>query len=84
MTALRLIRRDPARNMARFYTLDIQGNLFGEWSLVREWGRISRSGQVRAAPYPTPAEATAALERQRQAKQRRGYVGHREEPKEVL
>ena len=70
MTALRLIRRDPTRNMARFYTLDIQGNLFGEWSLVREWGRIGCAGQVRATPYHTSVEATAALDRQRQAKQR--------------
>ncbi|MGA9546899.1 MAG: WGR domain-containing protein [Rhodomicrobium sp.] len=23
-----------------FYVLDVQPNLFGEWSLVREWGRI--------------------------------------------
>ncbi|WP_439399732.1 WGR domain-containing protein [Bradyrhizobium sp. PMVTL-01] len=26
--------------MARSYKLDIQPTLFGEWSFVREWGRI--------------------------------------------
>jgi len=34
---------------------------------------------VRATPYPTPAEATAALDRQSQAKQRRSYVSDRKE-----
>ena len=31
---------DPARNMARFYTMALQPTLFGEWALLREWGRI--------------------------------------------
>ena len=55
-----LTRTDEARNMARFYTMHVQATLFGEWSLVREWGRIGRAGQVRATPYPSPAEAEAA------------------------
>ena len=65
---------DPARNMQRFYRLDVQPTLFGEFALVKEWGRIGRGGQVRSTPYPTPAEAVAALERQRETKRRRGYV----------
>lgn len=69
-----LTRTDPGRNMARFYLMSVQATLFGEWSLVREWGRIGRPGQVKAAPYPTPAEAELALEKIRQAKAKRGYA----------
>lgn len=73
MSAVVLRRIDPDRNMARFYRLDIQPDLFGGWSFIREWGRIGRPGQVRSTPHPSPAEALAALQRQRQAKERRGY-----------
>lgn len=38
-------RINPEKNMARFYTLDIQPTLFGEVSLVRSWGRIGTRGQ---------------------------------------
>lgn len=68
-----LRRVDPARNMARFYRLDVQPDLFGGWVLIREWGRIGRGGTVRALPCPSEAEARVALERQRRAKERRGY-----------
>lgn len=68
-----LTRVDPARNMARFYRLDIQPTLFGEWALVREWGRIGSSGQLRCDPFPTEAAAEAAKARMAQAKGKRGY-----------
>ena len=68
-----LRRMDPARNMARFYRLDVQADLFGGWSFVREWGRIGRPGRVRATPYPTLAEACSAFTRQQRTKERRGY-----------
>ena len=69
-----LTRTDPARNMARFYQLDVQPTLFGEYALVREWGRIGSGGRVRSTPYPTADAALAALARQRQVKARRGYL----------
>jgi predicted DNA-binding WGR domain protein len=74
MSAITLHRRDPAKNMQRYYRLDVQPDLFGAWCFIREWGREGRSGQVRQVPYPTPDEAQAALERQRGAKLRRGYA----------
>lgn len=75
MSAVVLRRIDAAQNMARFYRLDVQPDLFGGWSFIREWGRIGRSGTVRAILCPTEAEAFAALERQRRIKQKRGYAG---------
>lgn len=69
-----LHRVDPSRNMARFYAAQVQPTLFGEWALVREWGRIGQAGTVKATPYPTLAEAEEALTRLRCQKVRRGYM----------
>jgi predicted DNA-binding WGR domain protein len=71
--AVTLRHIDPAQNKARYYRMDVQPDLFGGWSFIREWGRIGRPGQVLLTPYPSPAEALAALERQRRTKERRGY-----------
>ena len=59
--------------MARFYKLDIQPTLFGEWSLVREWGRIGRAGQVRIENFPTRGTADLALVAHYGRKARKGY-----------
>jgi predicted DNA-binding WGR domain protein len=61
MTAIMLTRIDSRRNMARFYKLNVQPTLFGEWSLVKEWGRIGRAGTVRAEIYPTRGTADLAM-----------------------
>jgi predicted DNA-binding WGR domain protein len=74
MTALTLRRSNPIRNMHRYYRLDVQLDLFGAWCFIREWGRIGQAGQTRTVLYPTSREAQAALERQRRAKERRGYA----------
>jgi predicted DNA-binding WGR domain protein len=77
VTAVHLMRVDPARKMARFYRLDVQPTLFGDFEVVKEWGRIGRAGQVRSStPFPTSAEADAALARHRKVKERRGYKEH--------
>jgi predicted DNA-binding WGR domain protein len=73
MSAITLTRIDPSRNMARFYRLDVQPDLFGGWSLWREWGRLGSSGQVRHAPYPTAEAAETARQMVERAKRKRGY-----------
>lgn len=70
---LYLTREDASRNMARFYCMSLQATLFGEWALVREWGRIGSAGQVRTTAYIEQAEAEAAMEKLRAAKVRKGY-----------
>jgi predicted DNA-binding WGR domain protein len=72
--AIILHRADPAKNMRRFYRLDVQPDLFGAWCVIREWGRIGRAGQVRTVRYATAAEAHEALTAQRLPKERRGYA----------
>lgn len=73
MSGVTLTRSDPGRNMRRFYRLDVQPDLFGNWSLWREWGRIGAGGQVRQDPFPSAEAAEAALNVFRQGKERRGY-----------
>ena len=73
MTAVALRLIDPEKNQARFYYLDIQPDLFGNWCLIREWGRIGRAGKVLTRAYPSTADAEQALGRQQRRKERRGY-----------
>ncbi len=69
-----LRRIDPARRMARFYTLSVELTLFQDWSCRREHGRIgSRGGRVMIGLYPRKDEALAALSALLKAKRRRGY-----------
>ncbi|MEO5324414.1 WGR domain-containing protein [Mesorhizobium sp. CC13] len=71
--ALHLQRRDPARNMARFYRLSIEPTLFGDVALVREWGRIGTHGRRRLDLFASGHEADRALRALQAAKIRRGY-----------
>lgn len=73
MTAVVLERVDVARNMMRFYRLDVQPTLFGEWSLVKEWGRIGSGGTVRSAVFDSEEAAETARARQQRTKEHRGY-----------
>ncbi|MCF3935685.1 WGR domain-containing protein [Acuticoccus sp. M5D2P5] len=72
-TDLHLRCIDPIENRRRFYSLSIQKTLFGEWVLVREWGRIGRSGRLRSDLYPTAGKALDALSELARKKRRRGY-----------
>jgi len=71
--SLILERRDPARNMARFYVLSIQTTLFGDVALQRAWGRIGRHGRQRLDLYLSEGQAVEALERWLARKLRKGY-----------
>ena len=73
MSAVTLKRTDPARRISRSYLLAVQPDLFGQWCLMREWGRIGRPGQTRMITYLTQARAEAAFTHHRRRKERRGY-----------
>jgi predicted DNA-binding WGR domain protein len=53
-------RDGPTRNVHQFYRMENMPGLFGEWSLVREWGRIGQPGQVRDDWNDTEAAANEA------------------------
>jgi predicted DNA-binding WGR domain protein len=52
-----LHRRDPARGMARFYSLMIERDLFGRVVLVRNWGRIGTNGRELVEEFTDEIEA---------------------------
>ena len=68
-----LIRIEPARNAFRFYRLAVWPDLFGGYSLAREWGRIGSPGKLRLDCYESEEQALDALDRLVRAKHRRGY-----------
>jgi hypothetical protein len=72
MNAIILRRSDDERNLHRYYRLDVQPDLFGAWCVIREWGRIGRTGQVREVPCPTPRRGSG---RARQAAPWEGAQG---------
>lgn len=47
--------------------------LFGDWGLVRNWGRIGSSGQVRTDWFDTEAKAKDARFELHMQKAKRGY-----------
>ena len=69
-----LERHDPARNMARYYCFMVESNLFGEFSLVRTWGRIGRASHETIELYVTEQDAQAAMAYKVRQKQRKGYA----------
>ena len=68
-----LEKRQPAQKMARFYRMSVMPNLFGEWTLYREWGRIGQAGQVRMDWFADESQAVAALIILETSKRQRGY-----------
>lgn len=80
MNAVELQRIDPARNMRRFYRLELQPELFGGVLLVRQWGRIGARGRIVADRFESAELAARALAQHTDRKTRRGYVSqdHRE------
>jgi len=68
-----LTRTDVAQNIHRFYRMEVVPGLFGDWSLIREWGRIGQGGQVRVDWFPSEAAAKNARLDLLMKKAKRGY-----------
>ena len=75
MLAVYLERSDHAINLARFYQVDIQPTLFGEWAVISRWGRIGTHGRSQQDWFTSLPEAQIAQDRRVARKRRRGY-GH--------
>ena len=68
-----LVKCNPAANQARFYRMAVWPDLFGGYSLAREYGRIGQPGRLRLDPYPDEPQAVNALHKLLRRKTRRGY-----------
>ena len=74
-TRLKLRRIDPARNMRRFYLMQVQPDLFGGVSLIREWGRIGSGGQTLIEHHADGGTAIMSQLTSARTKARRSYDG---------
>ena len=68
-----LRRLQPKKNMARFYAIGVQPTLFGDWAVVRRWGRIGAYGRTQETWFSEPSPALACAVRFESVKRRRGY-----------
>ena len=73
MNRIYLVRHDAAINMHRFYQMFLAQGLLGEWSLIREWGRVGSPGRVRKDWFDTEEEPLTAREILLDAKRKKGY-----------
>jgi predicted DNA-binding WGR domain protein len=58
----------------RFCVLSIEASLFGDATLIREWGRIGTAGQRKIELHESEDSAKEALEMWLRLKRRRGYI----------
>ena len=69
-----LERRNQSENMARFYRVSIEPDLFGGVAIVRRWGRIGTDGRELRTWHPDAGQAEILADRAVAAKRRRGYA----------
>ena len=74
-STVQLTRIDPQLNMRRYYRLALQPDLFGGCTLIREWGRIGRRGQLLCQQFDCEGQAVDALLAMQGRKAKRGYRG---------
>jgi predicted DNA-binding WGR domain protein len=72
-TSAYLTRIKPEVNCHRFYKVEIWPTLFGEYSLVREWGRLGRGGTLRTTAFTDFGLAAKQMQQLVSDKTRRGY-----------
>jgi predicted DNA-binding WGR domain protein len=66
-------RKDASKNMARYYAMSIEPNLFGDVCLLRKWGRIGAKGQMKVHHFGREEEAVHLFLALLRQKRRRGY-----------
>ncbi|MGO6984230.1 WGR domain-containing protein [Rhizobium leguminosarum] len=66
-------RTDPAKNMARYYAMEIEQTIFGEACLTRRWGRIGKHGQEKKNVFEREEEAVLLFLELLKQKRGRGY-----------
>ena len=68
-----LTRTEAEKNLYRFYVVTVTPTLFGEWSLVREYGRIGSPGTVQLTRFEREQEAQQAEHRSIRRRLQHGY-----------
>ena len=69
-----LLQQRPDGNEApRFVQLQLQPDLLGGWTLLRETGQIGGRSSLRREQFPDQSSAVAALESARDVQLKRGF-----------
>ncbi|WP_349038590.1 WGR domain-containing protein [Pseudotabrizicola sp. 4114] len=68
-----LEQRQPDLNRQRFYAVAVEQDLFGQWLLLRRWGRIGTCGRGLVEAFAAQDMAQAAALDLIRIKTRRGY-----------
>ena len=72
--SMRMTRVDLEKNMARFYEIDVQPPLFGDYTVERHWGRIAAAGQSKTFWFDDEEAADNMASQVSTAKTQRGYI----------
>ena len=65
---------DESRNRFRYYGVRVAPNLFGDRSVIVEWGRIGSRGRMRILASGPAADMVRRAEKLVARKQKRGYA----------
>lgn len=69
-----LTKIDHSANQYRYYSVRVDPDLFGAWTLFRQWGRIdAEGGTLRMDSFYSEAEALTQLSKILKQKRNRGY-----------
>ena len=69
-----LTKIDDTANQYRYYSLRVDPDLFGRWSLFRQWGRLDyEGGSLRMDSFESEEEAISHLKKITKQKRKRGY-----------
>jgi len=69
-----LTRTDPTRNIDRFYVVQVMPSLFGDWTVLREWGRPGSPGTLRLSSYERRNDAEITQQHTIKRRLQRGYT----------
>jgi len=73
MTCCLMFKTNTVKRVSRFYRVEISANLFQEFSVLREWGRVGGKGRQIIRLFPDLLSASKAADRIRETTLRRGY-----------
>ncbi len=74
MVACLMYRTEPKSGGTRYYRVEIAYTLFGDFSVIREWGTKGRRGRHLIRLFSNLREASSAADKWRDGALRRGYV----------
>jgi predicted DNA-binding WGR domain protein len=75
MSVKRFVKVDPERNVRRWYTIAWGPTLFGDYAVVRSWGRSGTDwAQCKSETFDEDEAARAEADAQVRRRLRRGYT----------